>query len=56
MQIIEHARQHGRVTMGGIIKVTGASRNTLKEHFRHLLEQGHVVKHGTGKGTWYSLP
>lgn len=55
VQIIDHARQHGRVTMGGIIKVTGASRNTLKEHFRHLLEQGHVVKHGTGKGTWYSL-
>jgi Fic family protein len=56
VHIIDHARHHGRVTMGGIIKVTGASRNTLKEHFRHLLEQGHVVKHGTGKGTWYALP
>ena len=54
--IIDHARQHGRVTMGDIIKVTGASRNTLKEHFRHLLEHGHLVKHGTGKGTWYALP
>ena len=53
--IIDHARQHGRVTMGGIIKVTGASRNTLKEHFRHLLEQGHLVKQGAGKGTWYAL-
>ncbi len=55
VQIIDHARQHGRVTMGDIIKLTGASRNTLKEHFRHLLEQGHLEKHGVGKGTWYVL-
>jgi Fic family protein len=55
VQIIDHARQHGRVTMGDIIKLTGASRNTLKEHFRHLLEQGHLEKHGAGKGTWYVL-
>jgi len=55
VQIIDHARQHGRVTMGDIVKVTGASRNTLKEHFRHLLEQGHLEKHGVGKGTWYVL-
>ncbi|TLD71937.1 Fic family protein [Phragmitibacter flavus] len=56
VQIIDFARQHGRVTMGDIIKTTGASRNTLKEHFRRVLEQGHLVKHGTGKGTWYALP
>lgn len=55
VQIIDHARQHGRVTMGNIVKVTGASRNTLKEHFRHLLAQGHLEKHGVGKGTWYVL-
>ncbi|MBB5031830.1 Fic family protein [Prosthecobacter vanneervenii] len=54
--IIDHARQHGRVTMGGMIQMTAASRNTLKEHFRHLLEQGHLIKHGAGKGTWYGLP
>jgi Fic family protein len=55
VQIVDHARQHGRVTMGDMIKVTGASRNTLKDHFRHLLEQGHLVKYGAGKGTWYVL-
>jgi hypothetical protein len=41
--------------MGDILKVTGASRNTLKEHFRHLLKQGYLVKHGAGKGTWSVL-
>lgn len=56
VQIIDRARQHGRVTIGDMIRATGASRNTLKEHFRRLLEQGHIVRHGTGKGSWYALP
>jgi Fic family protein len=56
VQIIDQAREHGRVTMGSIIKLTGMSRNTLKEHFRHLVAQGYLVKHGSGKGTWYVLP
>jgi len=55
LQIVGYARQHGRVTMGDVIKTTGASRNTLKEHFRRLVEQGHLAQHGTGKGTWYAL-
>ncbi len=55
VQIIDHARQHGRVTMGDMINVTRANRNTLKEHFRHLLEQGHLEKHGVGKGTRHVL-
>lgn len=55
-QIIDHARQHGRVTMGEMIRATGVSRNTLKEHFRLLVGQGHIKLHGTGKGSWYALP
>ena len=54
--IIDHARQHGRVTIGDMIRATGASRNTLKEHFRRLVQQGHLIRHGTGKATWYALP
>lgn len=55
VQIIDHARQHGRVTIGDMIRATGASRNTLKEHFRRLQEQEHLVRHGMGKGSWYAL-
>lgn len=54
-QIIEQARQHGRVTMGDMINITGVSRNTLKVHFRQLVDQGYLYKHGKGKGTWYAL-
>ena len=56
VQIIDQARQHGRVTIGDVIRLTGGSRNTLKEHFRRLVEQGHLLQRGRGKGTWYTLP
>ncbi|NOS74128.1 MAG: Fic family protein [Methyloglobulus sp.] len=56
VQIIDQVRNHGRVTIGDMIRITGASRNTLKEHFRRLVEQRHLVRHGIGKGAWYGLP
>ena len=55
LQIVEFAREHGRVTMGAVVKVTGASRNTLKEHFRTLVKCGHLNLHGSGRGVWYEL-
>ena len=55
VQILDQAREHGRVSTGEIIKLTGASRNTLKEHFRQLVEKGHLTRHGGGRSTWYTL-
>lgn len=55
LQIVEFAREHGRVTMGDAIRLTGGNRNTLKQHFRALVEQGHLVQHGAGRGVWYEL-
>lgn len=55
LQIVEFAREHGRVTIGDAIKLTGASRNTLKQHFRNLVERGHLKSHGSGRGSWYEL-
>jgi hypothetical protein len=40
--------------MGDVIRLTGASRNTLKQHFRVLVEQGHIKRHGSGRGSWYA--
>jgi len=56
LQIVDHARAHGRVTMGDAVALTGASRNTLKGHLRMLVERRHLVQHGGSRGTWYSLP
>jgi len=55
LQIVEFAREHGRVTIGETIKLTGASRNTLKQHFRALVERGTLNQHGSGRGVWYDL-
>jgi Fic family protein len=56
VRIIEHAREHGRVTIGDIVRLTGTSRNTLKQHFRQLVAEGHLALHGSGRGAWYALP
>jgi Fic family protein len=55
LQIVEFARQHGRVTIGEAVKLTGASRNTLKQHFRTLVERGRLNQHGRGRGVWYDV-
>jgi Fic family protein len=55
VQILDHARDHGRVSIGEIAKLTGVSRNTLKEHFRQLVEKGYLAKQGGGRSTWYVL-
>lgn len=55
LQIVEFAREHGRVTMAEAIKLTGSNRNTLKLHFRDLIERGHLEQHGSGRGVWYGM-
>lgn len=56
VQIMEQVRITGRTTVGDMLRITGANRNTIKLHFKRLVEQGHLVQHGAGKGTWYALP
>jgi len=55
LQIVEFAREHGRITMAEAIKLTGSNRNTLKPHFRALVECEHLEQHGSGRGVWYGL-
>lgn len=55
LRIVEFVREHGRVTIGEAIRLTGVSRNTLKQHFRALVERGTLNQHGRGRGVWYDL-
>jgi Fic family protein len=55
VQILEFAKEHGRVTIGDLAKLTGVNRNTLKKHLSQLVEKGHLVLHGSGRGAWYAL-
>jgi Fic family protein len=56
LQIVDHARLHGRVTISEMARLTGANRNTLKHHLRRLVEEGHLKQYGSRRGTWYGLP
>jgi Fic family protein len=55
LQIVEFAREHGRITMGEAIRLTGGNRNTLKQHFRSLVAQGRLRPQGSGRGAWYEM-
>jgi Fic family protein len=55
LKIVEFAREHGRVTMSEVMTLTGSNRNTLKLHFRNLVEQGRLNQLGSGRGVWYEL-
>ncbi|MEE9342734.1 MAG: Fic family protein [Gammaproteobacteria bacterium] len=51
--ILELAKDHGQITIGQIVQMTGANRNTVKKHLQLLVSAKHLSQHGTGKGTWY---
>lgn len=36
--------------MAEVIELTSASRNTLKQHLRDLVERKHLEQHGSGYG------
>ncbi|WP_288142808.1 winged helix-turn-helix domain-containing protein [Mesorhizobium sp.] len=43
--ILELASEHGRATVAETARVSGASRNTIKDHLKALVEQGHLTRH-----------
>ncbi len=55
LQIIDIAKQHGRVTVAEATRQTNSNRNTVKDHLKSLVSQGYLVKHGAGRGTWYAV-
>jgi len=54
LTILELVRAHGRISVGEIAKATGVSRNTIKDHISALVRSKQLVRHGAGRGTWYS--
>lgn len=55
IRILELCKERGRVTVSEIKRVTGANRNTVKDHIAALSKSGHLTRHGAGRGAWYSL-
>lgn len=55
VRILDFTRDHGRVSAGDMLRLTGASRNTLKQQLSQLVERGFLTRHGGGRTTWYTL-
>jgi Fic family protein len=55
LQILELTGERQRVTIGEILLFTKANRNTIKKHMKNLVSTNRLQKHGTKKGTWYTL-
>jgi predicted HTH transcriptional regulator len=51
--MVAQAREHGRLTTAQAEQQTGANRATIKAHLARLVRDGHLVKQGVGRGTWY---
>ncbi len=56
VQLLELCRERGRINVADAAALTGASRNTIKDHLSRLTKAGHLLRHGAGRGTWYGLP
>ena len=54
--ILELAKENGRITTGEIILATKAKRATIKNRLAELVTSNLLQQHGQGKGTWYALP
>lgn len=54
-QILQIAKDHGRVTVADATKLTLANANTIKKHLANLVKADRLVRHGKGRGTWYSV-
>ncbi len=48
------ASDRGRITVAFISAELKANRNTIKKHLQNLVSVGKLVKHGKGRGAYYS--
>ena len=53
--ILELAKEHGRITTGEIENYTQASRSTIKIRVNELIDMKKLIRNGRGRSTWYSL-
>jgi Fic family protein len=55
LNILELTRERGRITLASAVELTGANRSTVKLHLQKLVNAGHLIRNGAGRGVWYGL-
>lgn len=56
VETLAMARRHGRISAKQLVDETYISRATATRRLTRLVELGHLVKQGEGRGTYYCLP
>ena len=54
-EIVQIAKQQGKLTVRDAQRITKANRNTIKAHIKELVRRRWLERVGMGKGTWYRL-
>jgi Fic family protein len=54
IQILNLAKEHGRITVSFVSNVLKVNRNTVKKHLQQLAQSEKLVLHGKGRGSYYS--
>ena len=54
-QVLAAVREQQRITIGQLVSMTGANRNTLKLRLRELVQAERLRQHGKARATWYSI-
>jgi Fic family protein len=55
LTILKLLREHERLTISELERLTGANKNTLKVRLRELTEAGQIARHGQARATTYTL-
>jgi Fic family protein len=55
LTILKLLREHERLTISELERLTGANKNTIKVRLRELTQSGQIAKHGQARATRYTL-
>ncbi len=55
-EILILLKNYGRLSLMDFEEKTNINVHTLKKHLSQLVQNGHILRLGKGRATWYSLP
>ena len=55
VRILVLLREHERLSISDLERLTGGNKNTLKVRLRELISSRHIARQGKARATWYTL-
>lgn len=48
-------QEHGKLSVGELVHLTGFNKNTTKKHIQELVKKHQIIMHGKARATWYTV-